>query len=145
MGRLVTVKYLGAQTAAAGEEDGPLNRIAKYVPAEVLAFFAMWTQAMAELPWKNAVLGGEIVGAVLGLIVTYAYFDRFFPNEPPEAQSAHKWISTLAFAVYAYNLSAGAISQYFEPAIALAVTAFITLLSALFVPKKASPVPRHSG
>src|SRR5690349_22205970 len=120
MARLVTVRMLGPRTASSTDEDSPLSRIAKFVPAEVLAFFAMWTQAVASLPWPKAILPGELIGAALGLVFTYFYFDKFFPKAPPEARKAHMWISTLAFGVHAYNLSAGAISEYFIPGIALA-------------------------
>lgn len=142
MGRLVTVRTVGPRAAAAGDEDSPLSRIAKYVPAEVLAFFAMWTQAAASLPWPEIVLPAELVGAAAGLLVTYVYFDKFFPKAPPEARKAHKWISTLAFGVHAYNLSAGAIPEYFVPGIALALTAAITLISALVIPTEASSPPQ---
>jgi hypothetical protein len=134
MGRLVTARTVGTKAAGGNDQDGPLSRIAKYVPSEVLAFFAMWTQAVASLSWKDVVLPAEIGGAVIGLIVTYVYFDRFFPQSPASSRSAHKWVSSGAFAVHAYNLSAGAIPAYFIPGIALALTALITLLSVIVIP-----------
>jgi hypothetical protein len=136
MARLVTVRPAGAAQASAAEDDA-LSRIGKYIPAEVLAFYALWTQAMAMLRWKELIIPGELLGGVIGLVFTYFYFDRFFPNEAKEARKAQKIISPLAFAVHAYTISAAAIPKdYFEPAIALALTALITLASAAYIPKK---------
>lgn len=134
MSRLVTPRQTAVKAAGGSEQDGALSRIAKFVPSEVLAFFAMWTQAIASLPWKGAVPLIELGGAIVGLIITYVYFDRFFPQASPASRSAHKWISTGAFGVHAYNLSAGATPEYFIPGIALASTALITLISALYIP-----------
>ena len=139
MGRLVTARGVGTKAAGGNDQDGALSRIAKYVPAEVLAFFAMWTQAMASLPWKDAILPAEIGGAVVGVVFTYFYFERFFPEASISSRSAHKLVSTLAFGVYAYNLSAGAVPKYFVPGIALALTAAITLFSAVFIPTEKPP------
>jgi hypothetical protein len=118
-----------------GDSDNALARIAKYIPAELVAFFAMWTHGVALLPWKNSILACEMVGVVIGLVVTPAYFTKFFPSAPPEARAAHRWISTLAFAVYAYTISAAVIpKQCYVPALALIATALITLFSAIFIP-----------
>lgn len=138
MGRLVTARVFGAKAAAGGDQDAALARIGKYIPAEILAFFAMWTQGTATLaakPMLQEYLGGiELVGAIIGLVVTYIYFDRFFPQSAAVSRNAHKWISTLAFGVHAYNLSAGAVSTYFVPGVALLATAVITLVSAVYIP-----------
>jgi|SRR5882762_2033631 len=141
MSRLVTVRYTGPQAAGDGDRDGPGARIAKFIPAEVLAFFAMWTQGVALLPWKNTIQTAELVGAVLGVVFTFVYFSRFFPNAPPESRAAHRYISTLAFAVYAYTISAVVIPGYFVPALAFLATAVITLVSAAFIPTSAASGP----
>jgi hypothetical protein len=136
MGRLVSTRTLGAVVANAGDDERALTRIAKYIPAEILAFFAMWTQGAASLPWADAVRWVELGGALVGLVATYLYFDRFFPESSIRSRIAHKRISTLAFGVYAYNLSAGAIPSYFVPGVALLLTAAITLVSALIIPSE---------
>jgi hypothetical protein len=136
MSRLVSVRYVGAVAASKGDDDNTAARIAKYIPGEIIAFFSMWTQGVAILPWKNALLTCEVVGIIVGLIVTPLYFSKFFPNAPPEARAAHRWISTIAFAVYAYTISAAVIPEYFVAGLALLATALITLVSALFIPTK---------
>lgn len=138
MSRLVTVKTIGpVAAAAAAPRDSTLTRIGKYVPAEILAFFAMWTQAVGTFSSSYARVPVEVAGVLIGLVATYIYFDRFFPGAPVEARNAHRWISTLAFAVYAYNLSAPVLpSGCFIPGAALLATALITLISALVEPTK---------
>jgi hypothetical protein len=131
---LVSVRYTGPQAAAKGDDDNTTARIAKYIPGEVLAFFAMWTQGVALLPWKVSFLHFEVAGAIVGVIITPVYFTKFFPNTPEEARAAHRWISTVAFAVYAYTISAAVIPKHYVPALALLATALITLVSAIFIP-----------
>ncbi|HEY6926774.1 MAG TPA: hypothetical protein VI653_25035 [Steroidobacteraceae bacterium] len=141
MSRLVTVRYGGAAAAAKADEDRTLGRIAKYVPSELLAFYSMYTQGVATLKWESVRPLGELVGAAIGVILTLVYFGRFFPKAPPEARKAHLWISTGAFVVYAYTISAAAAPQYFVPGLALMATALITLVSSVIIPRSTRPPP----
>lgn len=134
MGRLVSAVRVGAK-AAGGDSDTPLSRIAKYVPAEILAFYTLWTQAAASLPWKEHILKVCVAGALIGFVVTFLYFDRLFPNAEPAERRFHRIISPLAFAVYSYTIMASVVTDIFVPGIALLATAVITLVSAVAVPK----------
>jgi len=138
MSRLVTIRRKAGALAAGAppeEPDNALARIAKYVPAEVLAFFTIWTQAAATSANDKVVLWAAVGGGVLGALFTIFYFGKFFPNVPPEARKAHMWVSTLAFIVYAYTIAGSAIPEvYFKPGIALGATALVTLISSVVVP-----------
>lgn len=134
MSRLVETVSPGAKAAGGGPEGG-LERIAKYIPAEILAFYALWTQAAASLPWAQYILPICIAGAVIGLVVTYVYFDRLFPNAAPESKRYHRVISPVAFGVYSYTIMGSVVPDIFVSGIALLATAAITLASALAIPR----------
>lgn len=134
MGRLVNTVRRGA-LATGGDPDTPLSRIAKYVPAELLAFYTLWTQAAASLPWKEHILTVCVGGAVIGVVVTFVYFDRLFPGADPVSRRFHRIISPVAFAVYSYTIMGSVVAHIFVPGVALLATAVITLVSAVAVPK----------
>lgn len=136
MGRLVTPRRAGGGFLASAEEttpDGGLARIAKYVPAEILSFYALWIQGVAFFSpdWEAVAI---LVGTVVGVIATIIYFARAFPNALPQVRRSHMIVSPLAFIVYAYNLSASVVPQYFHPGVAVFGTALIILISWLMQP-----------
>ena len=156
MSRLVETVSAGAKTASRSNPKDGIERIAKYIPAEILAFYTMWTQAAALLPIKSAdpdapppdslvfpegtVTIACLVGLVLGAILTYAYFDRFFPDAKPESRRYHRVISPIAFLIYGYTIWGAVDPSYFVPGIALMATAVLTLGTFLAQPV-ASPPP----
>lgn len=119
---------------AATDNDNGLSRIAKYIPAEILAFFTMWTQGAAQLPMPEYLLTICVIGAVAGAIISFIYFDKFFPDAPEASRKAHKIISPLAFLVYSYTITGSVVQDFFIPGIALMATATITLVSYLVNP-----------
>jgi hypothetical protein len=135
MSRLVIPEGIGAKAAGGGDKDNNLERIAKYIPAEVLAFYTMWTQAAASMPWANWLLPLCVVGMVIGIVITFVYFDRFFPDEPEAARRTQRLISPIAFLVYGYTIMGAVVPAVFVSGVALAATALITLISAVVIPK----------
>lgn len=134
MGRLVEAMSSTPKAAAGGESK--LERIAKYVPAEILSFYAMWVEATALLNLNNnATVSMVAIGCVIGLVATPIYFWKFFPTEPKTVRQAHMMVSSVAFLAYSYSISSVAIPDFVNPAICLLLTAVATLLSAFIRPR----------
>ncbi|MCJ2189172.1 hypothetical protein [Novosphingobium beihaiensis] len=128
------LNVIGARAAADGGETG-LERIAKYIPAEILAFYTMWVQGVATLPWPEYRLAMCILGAAFGVVLTYFYFDRFFPGVPIASRHYQRVISPIAFAVYSYTILGSVVPTVFVPGIALMLTAVVTVISAIAAPR----------
>lgn len=140
MSRMVAARRsaaLDARTGAqAAESDPALSRIAKYIPAEILAFYTMWTQGAAQLPWPDLVMPLCVGGGIVGAILCYIYFGRFFPDAPEAARRAHQMLSPLAFLVYGYAIMGAVVPEVFVAGLALMLTAVVTLASVLLVPQE---------
>jgi hypothetical protein len=104
---------LGTSEASPVAPDNYLERIAKYVPAEVLAFFifinAILEQvlkaggksaAMAGLPVTTVAQGALVVGLVLTPLFVW------YVREEGDAWLTNAVVSTLAFPFWAYVLGA---------------------------------------
>lgn len=141
MSRLVSAGRSGPDAArvdeSASAKDPALSRIAKYIPAEILAFYTMWTQGASQLPWKDMVMPLCLAGLAAGAVLCYVYFGRFFPEAPEASRKAHKILSPLAFLVYGYTIMGAVVPDIFVAGVALMLTAVITLASILMVPKPA--------
>ena len=135
MSRMVIAETVGATAAGVSEKDTNIDRIAKYIPAEVLAFYTMWTQAAASLPWADWLLTICLVGMVIGVACTYIYFDRFFSGADPASRRMQRAISPVAFLIYSYTIIGAVVPEVFVSGVALAATALITLVSAVAVPR----------
>ena len=135
MGRLVELQVRGVTAAADGSREDPLTRIAKYVPAEILAFYSMWVEGVTTVTSDAKFrLYIVITGGVIGLLATPFYFWRYFPTEPVPVRKAHAIVSSIAFIAYGYSLSAIAIPSWVNAGIALLLTAITTLIAALVQP-----------
>lgn len=136
MSRLVhTRSAIVAQSPDTAEADeSALSRIAKFIPAEILAFYTMWTQGAAQLPWKEAVMPMCLGGLIVGAVMSYVYFSRFFPNTPPESRKAHRIMAPLAFLIYGYTIMGAALPHLYIPGVALMATSAITVMSAVYQP-----------
>ena len=99
--------------------DNYLERITKYVPAEVIAFFifinAILDQAM-KTGGKSAMMAGFPVmtiatGALaLGIVLTPLFV--WYVREEGDAWLTNAFVSTLAFPFWAYAIGAVAFSDY---------------------------------
>jgi hypothetical protein len=137
----------GGKGAASGGKAEYAERIAKYVPAEVIA---------AYLTLLPIVLGGSdpdthrrtILLAVifgLGVLFTPAYLWRF--RAQGNAKLYHFVISTLAFVIWAYSIPEGLFDDVgaYDKVIAPILLVVFTLVSGLFAPdqpaNEPAPVP----
>ena len=94
MGRLVRPQPQREESlAAAGDGDGYLDRVAKYVPSEIVAGYIALNGAATALPvaWRFGMLAGIFV---LCLVLTPFYLKKMAkPGDPTQPQTT---ISTIA-------------------------------------------------
>jgi hypothetical protein len=166
MGRLVRVpKRAESDVAIAGLEDmlpaglsaegvaqnapiadNYLERIAKYVPGEVLAFFIFINVILEQAQktgGKTAVMAGVPVttvaqGALLvGLVLTPLFV--WYVREEGDAWLTNAFVSTLAFPFWAYALGAVAFNEYWDGNLAAILLATFTVVSGLISPRLSKP------
>jgi hypothetical protein len=141
--------------------DNYLERIAKYVPGEVLAFFVFinvileqavktggQAAAMAGVPVSTVALGALLVGLVLTPLFVW------YVREEDDAWITNACVSTVAFPFWAYALGAVAFNDYWDGNLAAIMLATFTVVSGLVSPpptpqpeqaaNKASPPPTRT-
>jgi hypothetical protein len=128
---------LGAERQpAASQADNYLERIAKYVPGEVLAFFVFINvileqavktggkaAAMAGVPVSTVALGALLVGLVLTPLFVW------YVREEDDAWITNACVSTVAFPFWAYALGAVAFNDYWDGNLAAIMLATFTVVS----------------
>jgi hypothetical protein len=132
-----------AAAAAEAVEDVPgtptqdrIEAIAKYIPAEILAFYVPVVPAIELL--KNAQVHRPLQWFAFGLawVLVPIYFLWIGKDD------ARKWnqiiLSSLAFPIWAYatNRELGILGAYYEAAGALILLLFFSLLTAFLLPRK---------
>jgi hypothetical protein len=130
------------QQPAAPVADNYLERITKYVPAEVIAFFifinAILDQA-TRTGGKSAMMAGFPVmtiatGAlILAMVLTPLFV--WYVREEGDAWFMNAFVSTLAFPFWAYALGAVAFSDYRDGNFAAILLATFTVVSGLISPR----------
>jgi hypothetical protein len=136
----------GLQSGMAGHPasatDNYLERIAKYVPAEVIAFFifvnAILDQAI-RTGGKSALMAGFPVmtiaaGALLAAVLLTPLF-VWYVREDNDAWVVNAIVSTLIFPFWAYALGAVAFSDYRDGNLAVILLATVTVVSGLVSPR----------
>ena len=127
---------LGVQVA-----DNYLERVTKYVPFEVIAFFifinAILSQAMKSGP--GAMMAGFPVATIaLGALVVAMVLTPLFiwyVREDGDAWFTNAVVSTLAFPFWAYALGAVAFAGYHDGNLAAILLATFTVVSGLIAPR----------
>ena len=140
----------GMQMAGARPGDNYLERMAKYVPAEVIAFSmvinSILEQAM-KTGGKNAVMAGFPVtsiaaGAlVLALILTPLFC--WYVREDGDAWIVNAFVSTLAFPFWAYLMGAVAFADHHDGNLAVILVLTFTIVSGLISPRARRPRRRR--
>jgi hypothetical protein len=169
MSRLVRVPKLAeSNLAIAGLEDvlggaqgqphGPpiadnyLERIAKYVPGEVLAFFVFLNVILEQAQktgGKGAVMAGVPVTTVaqgaliVGLMLTPLFV--WYVREEGDAWLTNAFVSTLAFPFWAYALGAVAFADYWDGNLAAILLATFTVVSGLISPRLRRPKKKQEA
>jgi hypothetical protein len=135
----------GASTQRA-PPDNYLERIAKYVPGEVLAFFifinVILEQAvktggeaamMAGLPVTTVAEGALVIGLILTPLFVW------YVREEGDAWGTNAFVSTLAFPFWAYALGAVAFEDHWDGNLAAILLATFTVVSGLITPRAKRP------
>lgn len=132
------------QPAPAG--DGYLERVAKYIPGEVLCFFivinAILNQAV-QTSGKGALMAGIPVMVVaqaafficLMLVPLFVWYVR----EKGDAWVTNAVVSTIAFPFWTYALGATAFSDHWDGNLAAIALATFTVISGLISPRASKP------
>jgi hypothetical protein len=137
MSRIVNAKpmVLGADKIEDTYKE-KLERVAKYIPGEVLATYLFLNGISATAPAGHERLFWYGLGFAVCLICTPLYFH--FVANPGDAVRNQQIISTTAFLIWAYGLGAGFFKEaglYYPIAAAFAIAIF-SLISAFVVPKR---------
>jgi hypothetical protein len=124
------------------QPDNFMERVAKYIPGEVLAFFifinAILEQAvrtggkgatMAGVPVTTVAQGAVVVGWVLTPLFIW------YVREEGDAWLTNALVSTLAFPFWAYALGAVAFDDHWDGNLAAILLATFTVLSGLIAPR----------
>src|SRR5262245_57256 len=140
----------GSQTRAA-PPDNYLERIAKYVPGEVLAFFVFINvileqsvktggkaAVMAGLPVTTVAQGALVVGIILTPLFVW------YVREEGDAWLTNAFVSTFAFPFWAYALGAVAFEDHWDGNLAAILLATFTVVSGLIAPPAKRPRRKDS-
>jgi hypothetical protein len=122
--------------------DSYLERIAKYIPGEVLAFFivinAILNQA-ALTGGRGAMMAGipvmTIAQGVLAVCVILTPLFVWYVHEKGDAWVINACVSTLAFPFWAYALGATVFREHWDGNLAAIMLAIVTALSGLIAPR----------
>ena len=136
---------IGGTEGHAAAPDNYLERIAKYVPGEVLAFFIFINvilEQAVKTGGKAAVMAGLPVTSVaqsalvIGLVLTPMFV--WYVREDGDAWVTYAFVSTLAFPFWAYALGAVAFADHWDGNLAAILLATFTVVSGLISPPRAS-------
>jgi hypothetical protein len=126
--------------------DGYLERIAKYIPGEVLAFFIVINAILNQVvqtSGKGALMAGipVMVVAQAAFLICLALVPLFvwYVREKGDAWVINAVVSTLAFPFWAYALGATAFSAHWDGNLAAITLATFTVVSGLIAPRGAKP------
>jgi hypothetical protein len=139
MGRLVEPRA-AVRTRGVGDSGNDyIERVAKYIPGEVVAGYLAIMGMIEAADEKNAArLGLAWAVFVIGVIVTPIYLTMV--GKPIGQQKITIWISTFAFVVWAYALGGPfKLSEIHNGLLGSVAVGVVTWLSGLFVPQLSQP------
>ncbi len=134
MSRWVVPQRAGLRSDSGEKPDGPIDRIVKYVPAEVVSAFTLLFTGLVTLglPAKQAPYAGMAL-IFFFLIITFAYV---YTRTTGEVRKAHLLVSPLAFLAWAHPISSAVLGELFVGAIAFAAQALVIGLAIVIVPRE---------
>jgi heme/copper-type cytochrome/quinol oxidase subunit 3 len=149
--------FKAAQSAAAGQPvgkadpgDGYLERMVKYVPAEIIAFSmvinAILEQAMKSGGGHAAMAGVPVpVIATVALIVACLLTPLFcwYVRQDGDAWVTNAVVSTIALPFWAYLMGAVAFAPFHDGNLAAILVMSFTVVSGLVAPRADKPKRRE--
>lgn len=130
----VQAKSQKAAKPAKSKKEQYFERVAKYIPAEIVAAYVAAVGAVAQLPdlagrrvWYSVAFIGGVVGTPLYL--------RMF-GDPSKSKTMHLVVSTIAFVVWSYSLGGffKDVVNWYEPGIAEAAAMVFSLAVGFLKP-----------
>jgi hypothetical protein len=122
--------------------DNYLERITKYVPAEVIAFFIFINAILdqvAKTGGKAAVMAGiPVMSVAFGALLVATILTPIFVwyvREDGDAWITNAAVSTLAFPFWAYAIGAIGFADYRDGNLAAILLATFTVVSGLIAPR----------
>jgi hypothetical protein len=123
------------------QADTYLERVAKYVPAEVLAF-SVFINIMLDQALKSGGQGAMMAGMPVSTIATAVLiagtvltpFYMWYVRRPGDAWALNAFVSTLVYPFWAYALGSAAFVGYWDGNLAAILLASVTVVSGLFSP-----------
>jgi hypothetical protein len=135
----------------AAQPDNYLERIAKYIPFEVLAFFivinAILDQAMKSGGDGAAMAGFPVMGVAIGALLAGMILSPLFVwyvHEEGDAWVTNAVVSTLAFPFWAYAVGAVAFSNFHDGNLAAILLATFSVASGLVAPRAVRPEAKQA-
>jgi hypothetical protein len=140
----------GTRAAIIDPGDGYLERMVKYVPAEIIAF-SMLINAILEQAMKsggeNAAMAGVPVPVIAtgALIVACALTPLFcwYVRRDGDAWVTNAIVSTIALPFWAYLMGAVAFANHHDGNLAAILLMSFTVVSGLVAPRPDKPKPRE--
>ncbi len=119
-----------------------LQRIAKYVPSEIIGGYMVLTGLIQAIPIVQFRIAGAWLAFAVGLTMTPIYLLRV--QRPKREQRPQVWIATFAFIPWAYALGGPfampPIDHYYSTALGVFVAGlFSWVVGLLYEPKEKEP------
>jgi hypothetical protein len=135
MSRFVVPQRTGLVAGQQDAPSGPLDRIVKYVPTEIVAVFTMFvglvaTATMDPLPQQQFAVGL----IVLFFFTTVGYIWTRAPAG--KVRNAHLLVSPLSFLAWAYPISSSLLHGLYIGLAALGAQALVLALALVVVPSE---------
>jgi len=133
MSRFVVPKSASLVAATPTQPDGPLGRIVKYVPTEIVTIFTMFVGGMASFKIAPPTAQRIGVGAIIAFLITTIIF-MAVRAPVGTVKRAHLIVSPLAFLAWAYPISSALLGGWFIGYIAFLIQIFMLLLALIVAP-----------
>jgi hypothetical protein len=130
--------------------DGYLERVAKYVPGEVLAFFIVINAILNQVVQAGG-KGASMAGIPVMIVAQVAFFVCLilvplfvsYVRERGDAWIINAVVSTVAFPFWAYAIGATAFLDYWDGNLAAITLVTFTVASGLISPRVQRPARRE--
>lgn len=135
MSRWVQPGGAGLKAVGHTAPDGPLDRIVKYVPAEVVSVYIMLFSLLASISMTDA-QKPLVAMSLMALFLACTFFYVWTRSPPGPSRKAHLLVSPLAFLAWAYPLSSALLGSYFVGLVAFAGQALVVAISIFVAPRE---------
>jgi hypothetical protein len=140
----------GLQAAKAAPADGYLERMVKYVPAEIIAF-SMIVNAILDQAMKSGGSGAEMAGIPVPIIATGALVVAcmltplfcWYVRQDGDAWVLNAVVSTVALPFWAYLMGAVAFANHHDGNLAVILVLSFTVVSGIVAPWADKPKLRE--